>query len=262
MSPIYTPGKLTLAKTFTWNETVWNPSMVETELWLDAADNTTVFSDAGTTQAIAGTSTIQQWNDKSGKGRHVSQTDSAKRPSYATNKIGGKVAIDWGNSVNSKNLLRSSMQYSPARYFGVAQYTGPNPFPQWCSVVIHNYTGSPDLFTGFAGATTWFGDGSFFIKTFFDGSSVSTNTALPAVLNPFIFATDYTKNTNRTDVYIGNDRDTAGRSWIGVMSEIIATTSVPSTLVKQKIEGYLAHKWGLTANLPSDHPYKTVGPTP
>lgn len=30
---------------------------------------------------------------------------------------------------------------------------------------------------------------------------------------------------------------------------------------RQKLEGYLAHKWGLTANLPSDHPYKLVKPT-
>ena len=29
---------------------------------------------------------------------------------------------------------------------------------------------------------------------------------------------------------------------------------------RQKIEGYLAHKWGLAANLPADHPYKTEAP--
>lgn len=28
----------------------------------------------------------------------------------------------------------------------------------------------------------------------------------------------------------------------------------------QKAEGYLAHKWGLTGNLPSDHPFKNVSP--
>jgi hypothetical protein len=36
----------------------------------------------------------------------------------------------------------------------------------------------------------------------------------------------------------------------------------PSDVNRQKLEGYLAHKWGLTANLPGGHPYKTVGPTP
>ena len=32
------------------------------------------------------------------------------------------------------------------------------------------------------------------------------------------------------------------------------------TALRQKIEGYLAHKWGLAANLPIDHPYKTFAP--
>jgi hypothetical protein len=27
------------------------------------------------------------------------------------------------------------------------------------------------------------------------------------------------------------------------------------------IEGYLAHKWGLTGSLPSNHPYKSSAPT-
>ena len=29
----------------------------------------------------------------------------------------------------------------------------------------------------------------------------------------------------------------------------------------EKAEGYLAHKWGLTANLPVTHPYKSSAPT-
>jgi len=29
---------------------------------------------------------------------------------------------------------------------------------------------------------------------------------------------------------------------------------------RQKMEGYLAHKWGTTDKLPSSHPYKFVTP--
>jgi hypothetical protein len=29
----------------------------------------------------------------------------------------------------------------------------------------------------------------------------------------------------------------------------------------EKAEGYLAHKWGLTSNLPVSHPYKNTAPT-
>ena len=67
--PIYVPGKVTLAKEFTWNETVWNPSMISTALWLDAADASTV---------ILNSSNVSQWNDKSGNGKHVSATGAAQ----------------------------------------------------------------------------------------------------------------------------------------------------------------------------------------
>ena len=33
-----------------------------------------------------------------------------------------------------------------------------------------------------------------------------------------------------------------------------------SSSEKEKIEGYLAHKWGLAERLPTDHPYKTEAP--
>ena len=42
----------------------------------------------------------------------------------------------------------------------------------------------------------------------------------------------------------------------GMDAEIILSTSL-TDCDRQKLEGYLAHKWGLTANLPSNHPYLT-----
>jgi hypothetical protein len=36
--------------------------------------------------------------------------------------------------------------------------------------------------------------------------------------------------------------------------------TVASTTNRQLIEGYLAHKWGLTSSLPNDHPYKNIAP--
>ena len=45
-------------------------------------------------------------------------------------------------------------------------------------------------------------------------------------------------------------------------AEIIVSSTLLSADNRQKVEGYLAHKWGLTANLPADHPYKTALPVP
>jgi hypothetical protein len=40
------------------------------------------------------------------------------------------------------------------------------------------------------------------------------------------------------------------------LSEIVVTHSTMTTTDRQKLEGYLAWKWGLTYALPNDHPYK------
>ena len=45
-------------------------------------------------------------------------------------------------------------------------------------------------------------------------------------------------------------------------AEVVCLTAPASTDIRQRIEGYLAHKWGLTANLPSNHPYKVNPPAP
>lgn len=44
------------------------------------------------------------------------------------------------------------------------------------------------------------------------------------------------------------------------ISETLVSRTVLSTTDRQKLEGYLAHKWGMAANLPSDHPYKSAAP--
>jgi hypothetical protein len=46
----------------------------------------------------------------------------------------------------------------------------------------------------------------------------------------------------------------------GEVAEIIIYNSVLSDADRQKVEGYIAHKWAMTADLPADHPYKSVAP--
>jgi len=46
----------------------------------------------------------------------------------------------------------------------------------------------------------------------------------------------------------------------GNIAEVIVYNTALSDADRQKVEGYLAHKWGLTAKLPADHPYKSDPP--
>ena len=46
----------------------------------------------------------------------------------------------------------------------------------------------------------------------------------------------------------------------GFYYEIAYYNSALSTTDRQRMEGYLAWKWGLQANLPAGHPHKSAAP--
>lgn len=51
-----------------------------------------------------------------------------------------------------------------------------------------------------------------------------------------------------------------GQPLVGKMRTFIVCTSSLSTNDRQKLEGYLAHRWGTASSLPSGHPYKSSPP--
>ena len=82
--------------------------------------------------------------------------------------------------------------------------------------------------------------------------------------NAFTTVNDYDNsiNTNQ-DVRIMRNR--ANERLDGRVAEFFVVGALPGTggtdiTEFEKAEGYLAHKWGLTGNLPSDHPFKNVSP--
>jgi hypothetical protein len=62
-----------------------------------------------------------------------------------------------------------------------------------------------------------------------------------------------------TDTYLigGNDP-----GFVGFVYEVIVFNNTVSTFQQQQIEGYLASKWGLQANLPATHPYSATASVP
>jgi hypothetical protein len=47
---------------------------------------------------------------------------------------------------------------------------------------------------------------------------------------------------------------------VGRFAEVIVLQTVPTDPIRQRIEGYLAHKWGTVDRLPASHPYRNVPP--
>ena len=81
-----------------------------------------------------------------------------------------------------------------------------------------------------------------------NGSSIFTSTA-------YSYYSDTASN-----FYIASRYGAAGTYFTGNISEIIVYNTPLINTDRQKVEGYLSWKWGLQANLPADHPYKSVAP--
>ena len=69
----------------------------------------------------------------------------------------------------------------------------------------------------------------------------------------------YDNDTANNPAYLGT-RAAVAPTLNGTIYEAICFIN-SSDDDRQKAEGYLAHKYGIQANLPSDHPYKTTAPT-
>jgi len=100
--------------------------------------------------------------------------------------------------------------------------------------------------------------GTIFNKT---GNQISTRVDGS---NAFTPVNDYDNAINQNqDIRVMRNR--ANERLDGRLAEFFVVGALPGTggtdiTEFEKAEGYLAHKWGLTANLPSDHPFKNVSP--
>jgi hypothetical protein len=295
--PIYTPGKLVLAKEFTWNETVWNPSMISTALWLDANDSGTITQGGGA---------ITTWADKSGNNRTATADGN---PTYsATGMSTSKPAVQLDGTGDAfVSSIAGIGSFNALDVYMVTQTTlaaaaDTNSGIFWGYGNIGGASGSYPAERGQCLASSTAALAGELITTVFDnasfsagrlGSSTYTRAANTAqMLNSknstsgtSLFAngseitlnvppSQITTSTNTApsnvgytfdiNLHIGALRTSGGLVYSPAIkfAEVIVSSTLLSTLDRQKTEGYLAHKWSLTANLPSDHPYKTVGPTP
>ena len=243
--------------TLVWSPgfTQWDPALISTALWLDAADTSTVTTVSGA---------VSQWNDKSGNGRHAAQSNAALRPSFSSNSIafnGTSHLIcqpGWGNywewllvlKFDQTNVVQVPIRDSASgnstavhgyTSSGVDFYRLRNSSNTAYSTSIANEFGTQMRIQGFSSRTS---NNAF---AFVDGSQ-KTSWAVTGNMG--------------TDLYLGVNGTSLGNGLQGTIREFVLLPAQADDVTRQKLEGYLAHKWGLTANLPADHPYKVNPPAP
>jgi hypothetical protein len=257
-----TGAKLNLAKTFTQ----WEPSLINTALWLDASDASTITESGGA---------VSQWNDKSGNGRHASE--ASNQPALTTSGLNSKNVITF-DGVNDQLIINASfltlypfliacvIKENNGGFGGVitthANTEDDSPALKINATRKFQYDsggpgGSVGVLESISTGASW--------SLVCGRSTANNNHAL--FFNGSVERTSSTLTTISgvaSSAYIGKYRAFAGDPNFAALdlAELIVLSSDVTDAVREKIEGYLAHKWGLTANLPSNHPFKVNLPAP
>ena len=229
-------------------------------LWLDAADSSTLFSDH--TFNTSATTDIGGWKDKSGNNNHATQATSSRKPTYTVSNslLNNKSSVSSSSENGSIGLDLPST--SLQEIFVVAYYKdgSDNSFDNYNTLISGTGTNGQYRIMGHSGSSNWFtgsdrlNDGG----NFKNGATSSSNSALPMSATLLRFASSVARTQTRGILY---NTQNADRGWIGGVGQIIGLSTTSSTSDRQKIEGYLAHKWGLAGSLPSNHSHKTVSLT-
>jgi hypothetical protein len=91
-------------------------------LWLDASDAATLFQDsAGTTPAAADSDPVGRWADKSGAGRHHTQSADAKRPALRKAAQNARDALEFDGANDCFNAAVSFQALAAGTAFFVVK---------------------------------------------------------------------------------------------------------------------------------------------
>lgn len=247
----------------------WNPADMTTLAWYDAEDASTITAPGGD---------VEQWADKSGFGRDISQSNGPDKPTFAADTVTfdgvtqhlfntAPFMFDNGG-VNIFIVGNLSGAAADARM--VAEGSSTNTLPIYAPVQSKN--GAPtsvmsafirnDAATAYLNGPVLSASGALDntqkLYDWLDTGSVvsgSVNGSTPVNVG-------YTRSgvtTLNTFCMGGILRATFIAPMAGGVNEVVITHTLTAD-DRQKVEGYLAWKWGLEANLAAGHLYEDEPP--
>ena len=241
----------------------WTPSRITTLAWYDASDSSTITKNSS--------NEVTEWADKSGNNNNVTGVDDPITGASTQNSL-NVIDHDGGAFFELDDL--STPTSGNLQAFIVCNVTAVDN--NWDSILAMDassndwtlqagrngsfqgaisFTNQPNATTGTGGTNLsgyhiYCADLDFTVDSQYqlllDGELIANqrtyNSKLASTVDFKIFA-------NRAE----------NRFPEGSVAEVILLDNTDN-LTRQKVEGYLAHKWGLTGLLSSTHPYKSVSP--
>lgn len=251
--------------------TGWTPANISTALWLDANTATSLY-DANTGGSLVASGTrVGRWEDLSGNARNATQATSGSRPQYLASQIGGLPGVVCDNvAMRFMNLPNFTSGFTDASIFVVT-----NPSEATGSFGLNGAPfrfGSSSATNHFGSTTTdkWYCSFGITTRPLFSNTipAIGANTVVGIVkssgtVTPYLDGVSRIVSSGTTNGW--STTPTIGQNvftypYRGIIGEVVMISSAADTTTRQKIEGYLAWKWGTVSALDASHPYKSAAP--
>ena len=270
------------------NTTDWSPTDVEIDTatnaaWFDASDTSSYTTSGGNVTAVTdkagnGTITVNGTPNTNTTldGKTVWTFDGSNNEDFTTDEFeqvdsdGNHWAIglmQW-NTINSVrdsfwSVENNTVSSTEKRDYSISSgnssaFNGELDLDGLSSNRISSTIGNAEQFDSGISQNTWVVVCVIFNKT---GNQIAVRVNGE---NAFTPVNDYDNSLN-TNLDLRLFRNRANERMSGKLAEFLTFAGLPGTggtdiSHVERIEGYLAHKWGQESNLPSDHPYKSDAP--
>ncbi len=252
----------------------WTPSLLP-------SGNLSGWYKADAITGLSDGAAVTSWSDSSGRGNTLTQSDSGAQPSYETNELNSLPIVRFDKDASpGDNMLNADMGGNfdvgagdfylamVAKFPTVAgnQFVMSKAFGTQGLNVFLNSSGTLFFRPQTSGVTTQniqqtgATDGQFHVIVCRRVSGVITGH-----YDGSTFTTDNGSKINNGSIDNDNDFRLGSSSTGGLdtdmdLSEALLAVGTLTDTNRDRLTGYLAHKYALTSNLPADHPFKTNGP--
>jgi hypothetical protein len=255
----------------------WTPSAITTLLWLDAGDTTKLF-DATTGGSLpANNGQVARIEDKSGNNYHGTQSTSGARPLRLSAGLNSLSTLSFDGTDDALRISTATVatlfnaSYKLYVVFKATSSTN-NSFSYNNDAIVGDSGGNwstgvrsnGNVYVGNYIASDFRIDAAYTQNTWAIAQSerVSGDYGIQVNLGTKTTSTRAAPGVTSGTIDIFRNYSALGNTYClqGELAEIIVVASA-TTDVEDRINGYLAHRWGLTSLLPGGHPYKTTPPT-
>ena len=216
----------------------FSPLDLSPAFWVDASDESTIVESSGS---------VSEWQDKSGKGRDLTQSIGAQQPTTGTRTLNGLNVLDFDSDTMQATYGTSISQ--PLTIFGIAQNDDPTAISYlWAGDSLARNSGL--FFLGNVGRhrinsgadLQWFvapdGNVNLYRATY-------NGTATSFAINGDVKITGDAGTDSPTGLTVGTDPE-KNYPFNGVVGELIVVGGALTAGQISDTETYLADKWGIT----------------